>query len=97
MDKITLAEKTQQSISDLCDLNNSIHYISNARTLDELQIGLKLIPEKVFWRITDKITDFKMRDITRTEFVEVLKIQMKLRERSLKRYLKMQEQFKESD
>lgn len=95
MDRITLAEKTQQAISDLCDLNNSIHTISKATTLEELQIGLKLIPEKVFWRITDKITDFRMRDITRAEFVEVLKVQMKLRKRSLQRYLKMKEQYKE--
>lgn len=93
---LTLAEKCSTAIQVALQLNCAIYNLENAQSVEELHRAMDLIPDQVLLKVFKEFRSFSMHDITRAEFVKVLKKQLVLRKRSVKRYLGMEQAEKDA-
>ena len=91
MSKMTLEEKRSKAISDAFDLNNAIHMLEKAETVEEIRLAISLIPGKVIVKLSPQFRAFGLRDMTRTELIVHLKKQLVSLKKSMKRYIELVE------
>lgn len=86
----TLEEKRNEAITVVFRLNLAIYELENACDGEGIRKAITLIPNRVLIKVYREIRNFCLHDITRTELVSVLQKQLKLRKRSMYRYLNME-------
>ncbi len=86
---MTYEEKRQEAISVVFKLNLAIYDLENALCRKDITKALDLIPDKVFVKIFKEYRAFYLHDMTRADFIKILKHQLHLRKRAMARYIKM--------
>lgn len=82
-------KRCQEAITMALRLNNAIYQLEQAEIRADITKALRLIPNKVIRNIRSEFRAFCLNDMTRTEFIKILKYQLKLRKRSVSRYIKI--------
>lgn len=93
---LTLREKQSRAIQIAFQLNYAIGLLEEAQCAEDVRTALRLIPNQVFSKIFNEIRSFSLHDITRADLLKVLKKQLSLRKRSMKRYLNMGQEKKDA-
>lgn len=87
--KVDYNKRCQEAISVAISLNYAIYELEEAKCRADITRVLGLIPNKVSGKISREYCAFCVNDMTRTEFIKVLKHQLKLRKRAVARYIKI--------